>query len=72
MQTIDVLYAHKEVNSMVRKTRENSEIGFHKIFVSASQLGRNLHVATSILNQLRITGRQVHRENVHTSTAEEY
>jgi len=66
---------HKEVNSEVKalkKARENSEIEFHKIFVSASKLGRNLHGATFILNQPHITGRQVHQENVHTSTAEEY
>jgi len=48
MQTVDVLYAHKEENSVVKalkKARENSEIEFQKIFVSASQLGRDLHGA---------------------------
>jgi len=75
MQTIDVLYAYKEVNCIVealKKARENSEREFHAIFTSASKLGKDLHGAAFILNQPSITGRQMHRENIHSSNAEGY
>ena len=69
MQSVYVLYAHKEVKNVITslsKMRESSEREFRQVFASATKLGKDLH------GSARLTGRQIHRQNVATSTAEEY
>ena len=52
--------------------RENSQRDFSKIFASANQLGQDLHGSSFTLTRPRINRRQVHRDNIQASSAEEY
>jgi len=75
MQSVDVLYAHKEVKNVITslgKMRESSEREFRQVFASATKLGKDLHGSAFTLTKPRLTGRQIYRHNVVTSTAEEY
>ena len=75
LQALDVLYAYKEVNSVVsilKGMRENSDAEFHKIFQEATKLGEELHGIDFELGLPRIARRQVHRSNPEVSNPEDF
>ena len=75
MQSIDVINAYSQVQSVVsslKKMREESDREFSQIFTEASKLGRIIHGEEFVLSQPRINRRQMHRSNVPASTVEEY
>ena len=75
MEAIDVLYAYKEVRSIVsvlQSLRAESEEGFSRMFGETSCLGRDLHGDSFELTMPRINRRQTQRSNVQASTAEQY
>ena len=75
MQAIDVLYAYNQVKSVhdsLKKMRENSTHIFKRVYRDASSLAKSLHGEDFELVRPRINACQVHRDNVQTSTAEEY
>lgn len=74
MQAIDVVYAYKEVHSVLSiliSLRQHSTTEFKKVFDNATKLGRELNGKGFELNKPRITGRQIHRSNP-TSCPEDY
>lgn len=75
MQAIDVLYAYKQVDSVIssfKSMRTSATASFHRIFLEATQLAKNLHGEEFELNRPRVSNRQVYRNNVATSSPEEY
>ena len=52
--------------------RENSQRDFSKIFANANKFGQDLHGSSFTLTRPRINRRQVHRDNIQASSAEEY
>ena len=75
MEAIDVLYAYKEVCSivsMLRSMSSESKEGFSRMFGETSRLGRDLHGHDFELTKLRINRQQTQRSNVQASTAEQY
>lgn len=75
MQAIDVLYAYNQVKSVhdsFKKIREHSTLNFKRVFKDATLLAKNLHGEDFELVRPRVTARQVHRPNVHTSSVEEF
>jgi len=52
--------------------REIPEREFRQVFPSATKLGKDLHGSSLLLMKPRLTGRQIYRQNVATSTAEDY
>ena len=75
MQANDVVYAYKQVSSVVstlKGMREDSVSEFQKIFVETTKLGQQLHGDHFELCRPRIVGRQVHRSNPEISSPEDY
>ena len=75
MQAIDVLFAYTQVKSVIsafKQMRDNATQCFSKIFEETAKLARNLHGADFTLKRPRLNARQVHRDNIQTSSAEEY
>ena len=75
MQTIDVVYAYKQVKSVLsslKKMRESSTEEFSKVFTETLKLGRELHGEDFELTIPRIVRQQAHRANHETSSPEEY
>ena len=75
MQAIDVVYAYKMVSSVVstlKALRRDSPAEFKKIFTEATKLGQQLHGEKFVLSKPRLAGRQTHRSNPPSSTAEDY
>ena len=75
MQEIDVVYAYKQVSSVVStlKGMRRDSIGeFKKIFVETKKLGQQLHGDQFELSRPRIVGHQVHRNNPEASSPEDY
>ena len=75
MQVIDVVYAYKMVNCVVstlKALRHDSTAEFKKQFTEARKLGKQLHGDDFLLCKPRLTGRQVHRSNLPSSTTEDY
>ena len=75
LQAIDLFYAYKQVNSVVRtlkEMRDNSDREFHEIFEEATKLGKTLHGEDYLLSLPRITLRQTHRNNPSVSSPEDY
>ena len=74
MQTIDVVYVYKMVSSVVstlKALRRDSPAEFKKMFSEATKLGKQLHGDEFVLAK-RLAGRQAHRSNPPSSTAEDY
>jgi len=58
MQSVDELYAHKEVKNVITslsRMRESSEREFRQVFASATKLGKDLHGV--FFKRNRLTGR---------------
>ena len=75
MQPIDVVYAYKMVSSVVstlKALRRDSPAEFKKMFTEATNLGQQLHGEEFVLSKPRLAGRQTHRSNPPSSTAEDY
>ena len=76
MEAIDVLYAYREVRTIVttlREMRSKSEEGFSKLFAKTPcSLGKALHGDDFVLSKPRTNARQTQRSNVQASTAEQY
>ncbi len=75
MHAIDVLYAYKHVSSLLdsfKNMRESATAGFRRIYEEATQLAKSLHGEDFELVRPRLNARQVHRDNVQTSSAEDY
>ena len=75
MQAVDVVYAYKQVSSVVstlNSMRRDSSTEFKRIFDEATKLGQDLHGEQFELSIPRIVGRQVHRNNTHVSVPEDY
>ena len=72
MQAIDVVYAYKEVQSVIstlKGMRERSSSEFKNIFSEAQKLGKDLHGQDFELSRPRIVRHQMHRA---TSSPEEH
>jgi hypothetical protein len=52
--------------------RTSATASFHRLFLEATQLAKNLHGEDFELNRPRVNNRQVHRDNVETSSPEQY
>ena len=52
--------------------RENSQRDFSKIFANANKFSQDLHGSSFTLTRPRINRRQVHRDSIQASSAEEY
>ncbi len=75
MRATDVVYALKtvkEVVSMLTSMRASSTAEFHKLFLAAAKLGKLLNGNHFELTMPRLSGRQSHRSNPPSTTAEEY
>ena len=75
MQANDVVYAYKQVCSVVstlQGMREDSEGEFKKIFAETTKLGQQLHGDHFEFSTPRIVGRQMHRSNPEISDPEDY
>ena len=75
MQAIDVVYAYKEVQSVIstlKGMRERSSSEFKNIFSEAQKLGKDLHGQDFELSRPRIVRHQMHRSNPETSSPEEH
>jgi len=63
MQALDVMYAYRQVNSVVlalKNMRERSDREFKRIFEEATSLGRQLHGEDFVLEQPRVNKCQMH------------
>ena len=75
MQAIDVLYAYKQVNTLLsslKRMRERAEATFGRIFKETKTLAKQLHGEEFELKRPRLNNQQVHRANVTVQSAEEY
>jgi len=75
MEAIDVIYAYKEVDEITRSLnsmRTNSVSEFHKVYMRAVRISTSLHGDGFSFTKPRVVGRQIHRNNVQTSTVEDY
>ena len=75
MRAIDVLYAYKQIQSVIsslKKMRESSTEEFSKIFTETLALGRELHGECFELTRPRLVRQQAHRSNHEASSPEEY
>ena len=75
LQAIDVIYAYREVNSVIstlKSMRDQYRRQFNKIFAETTKLGKDLHGDDFVLCIPRIAGRQVYRSNPETSNPEDY
>ena len=75
MQAMDVLYAYKEVSSVLSSVvsmRERADTIFSRIFKETTTLAKHLHGEDFELKQPRLNARQVHRANLSVQSAEEY
>lgn len=75
MQAIDVIYAYSAVTSVVstfKAMRLQSELEFKKILTAATKMGVTLHGEGYQLTRPRVTGRQMHRNNPPSSSAEDF
>ena len=71
----DIIYAYEEVGSIIEllvRMRGESEQVFKTIFSEATKLGKQLYGSDFELIRPRISGRQVHRSNIETSSTEDY
>ena len=74
MEGIDVLYAYKEVHSIVsvlQSMRSESEQGFSRMFGETSCLGRDLHGDGFEFTMPRVNHRKTEWSNVQGSTDEQ-
>lgn len=75
MKAVDVVYAYKivkKVMSTLKAMRRNSATEFKKQFAEATKIGKQLHGDDFQLTMPRLSGRQLHRSNPPSSTAEDY
>ena len=75
MQAIDVLYAYNQVKSVhdsLKKMRENPTSTFKSVYQDATSFAKSLHGEDFELVKPRVNARQVHRDNVQTTSVEEY
>lgn len=75
MQAMDVVHAYKIVKSVVsslKSLRQNSTTEFKRLFSGATKMGKNINGDGYELCKPRVSGRQMHRSNPPSSTAEEY
>ena len=75
LKAIDVVSAYKLVDKVVstlKSMRTNSVSEFKKQFAEAARIAKKLHGDQFELTTPRISGRQRHRSNPPSSTAEEY
>ena len=73
MQSIDVTY--NQVNSavtMLKKIKQDSSRGFHKLFIERTQLGKQLQWDHFKLSTTRIVRKQSHQSYPAASSPEEY
>ena len=75
MQAIDVVYAYKQVRSVIttlKRMREESTRELKKIFADATKLGQDLHGGKFELVRPRIVACQIHRSNPDVLCPEDY
>ena len=75
MQAIDVIYAYKQVQtvlSSLKMMRERSTEEFTKIFTETLTLGQEVHGEDFELTTPRTVRQQVHRSNPEASSPEQY
>ena len=75
MEAVDVMYAYKEVHEIIKSLKDmrtDSSNEFHKIYMHALRIGRSLHGDSFSFTQPRVVGRQIHRNNIQTSSVEDY
>ena len=75
MEAIDVLYAYRELRTIVttlRNMRSKSEKGFSKLFAQTTSLGKALHGDHFVLSNDTTNARQTQRSSLQASTAEQY
>ena len=75
MEALDVLYAYKEVRTVVstlKSMRSDSERVFKRIYAETTKLGKDLHDDDFELKQPRICGWQTHWNNLQADTPEQY
>ena len=75
MEAVDVMYAYKEVHEIIKSLKDmrtDSSNEFHKIYMHALRIGRSLHGDSFSFSQPRVVGRQIHRNNIQTSSVEDY
>ena len=75
MQAMDVLYAYREVNhviSTLKAMRDTATSSFSVMFKEVSTIAQNLHGEEFQLTLPRLTSRQAHRQNVQSSSVEDY
>jgi len=71
MKAVDVVYAYKMVSTL-KAMRRNLTTEFKKQFAEATKIGKQLHGDDFQLTMPRLSGRQLHRCNPPSSTAEDY
>ena len=75
MEAVDVMYAYKEVHETIKSLKDmrtDSSNEFHKIYMHALRIARSLHGDSFSFTQPRVVGRQIHRNNIQTSSVEDY
>ena len=75
MEAVDVLYAYKQVDNVIKSLknmREKASHTFSVIFEETTQLGKKLHGDDFELEKPRLASRQVHRDNVQVASVEDY
>ena len=75
MRAIDIVYAYKQVRSVVyslKSMRKDSVWEFEQVFAQTTKLLQDLHGKQFQLCKPRVTEHQVHSSNPETSIAEDH